>query len=458
MLSRRRMVAGVAGAITGGALLAACGLSGGGGRSGTGDGTGAVPPALRTGTLTVGNQLSYPEQDAIRALTVQAFRERYPGVRVEEVNAPLQQYNQKLLAMLAGGTLPDAMHLYYGQAAGGPADLAAREALRPLDDYVRRDAGPGALGWEDLWPAARQAARYEARQLTLPNGGVAAAIVFFNRDLLRAAGREAPDDLFRRGRWTWDTVVEEATRLTAREPDGALLRAGLGSPLHWEPGTWATVLLRGYGADYLSPDGRRVVVDTPQGRQALQVLSELGPRRRTMPLRGDGDSVALIKEGRVAQALLWFVAAAWWRPLTFDWDIAPAPAGPAGRPLRAVISRAGIARQSTVPDLAWDYLVLAGSPAMDLDQAVRFGLLPLRRSSLPAWRERMRPQRPANLDLIETTLRDLSLDALRRPNPQQGAVDDLLQREVTALLLEAKPADLVAHTLATEGNALLGAG
>src|SRR6478735_499584 len=98
--------------------------------------------------------------------------------------------------MLAGGTLPDAMHLYYGQAPGGPADLASREALRPLDDYVRRDAGPGALGWEDLWPAARQAARYEARQLTLPNGGVAAAIVFFNRDLLRAAGREAPDDLF----------------------------------------------------------------------------------------------------------------------------------------------------------------------------------------------------------------------------------------------------------------------
>jgi hypothetical protein len=70
----------------------------------------------------------------------------------------------------------------------------------------------------------------------------------------------------------------------------------------------------------------------------------------------------------------------------------------------------------------------------------------------------MRSQRPANLDLIENTLRDLSLDALRRPNPQQGAVDDLLQREVTALLLEAKPADLVAHTLATDGNALLGAG
>jgi multiple sugar transport system substrate-binding protein len=399
--------------------------------------------------------LSYPEQDAIRALSVQTFRERYPGVRVEEVNAPFQQYNQKLLAMLAEGTLPDAMHLYYGQAAGGPADLAARGALLPLDDLVRRDAGPGALDWEDVLPAARQAARFESRQATLPCGGVAAVLVFFNRDLIRAAGREAPDALLRRGRWTWDALVEEATRLTVRAEDGALQRAGLGSPLHWEPGTWATVLLRSYGADYVSPDGRRVVVDTPAGRRALRVLAELGPRRRTMPLAGDGDTVELVKQGRVAQALLWFVAASWWRPLAFDWDAAPAPAGPAGRPLRAVTTRLGIAARSAARDLAWAYAVQAVGPALDLAQAVRFGQLPLRRGSLPAWRAQMRPLRPTNLDLIEAALGELSLDALRRPHPQQAAVDALLPREVAALLLESKPADLVAQTLATEGNALL---
>jgi multiple sugar transport system substrate-binding protein len=440
----------VTGAVGVGALLAACGAPDPGGPAG-----GAVPPPARKGTLAVGNQLTYPEQDAIRALSVQVFRERHPGVRVEEVNAPFQQYNQKLLAMLADGTLPDALHLYYGQAAGGPADLAARGALLPLDDLVRRDAGPGALDWGDILPAARQAARYESRQVTLPCGGVAAAVVFFNRELIRAAGREAPDALLRRGRWTWDTLVEEATRLTARAEDGALLRAGVGSPLHWEPGTWATVLLRSYGADYLSPDGRRVVTDSPAGRRALQVLTELGPRRRTMPLAGDGDTAELVKQGRVAQALLWFVAAAWWRPLAFDWDVAPVPAGPAGRPLRAVISRLGIAARSPARDLAWDYAVEAVSPAVDLAQAVRFGQLPLRRASLPAWRAQTRPLRPGNLDLIEATLGELSLDALRRPHPRQGAVDALLQRELAALLLESKPADLVAQTLASEGDALL---
>jgi len=141
--------------------------------------------------------------------------------------------------------------------------------------------------------------------------------------------------------------------------------------------------------------------------------------------------------------------------LAFDWDVAPTPAGPAGRPLRAETSRLGIAAQSRAHDLAWAYAVLAISPAIDLEQAVAFGQLPLRRAVLPAWREETRRLRPANLDLLEGPLRDLSLDPLRRPHPQSAALDALLVREVTALLLAAKPAAEVARTLAAEGNALL---
>jgi multiple sugar transport system substrate-binding protein len=449
--TRRRVWGRPAGILAGGLLAACGGTPNARGRAGVAS---PVPTPALSGALAVANMLTSPEQDAIRVRTVEVFRERYPNVRVEEVAAPLREYNQKLLALLADGTLPDVLHLYFGQAAGGPADLAARGALLPLDGYVGRDARPGALGWEELWPAARRAGTFEGAQLALPYNGVNAVVVYVNRDLEQAAGRVPSDELERRGQWTWATLVEEATRLTTRE-DGVLVRAGLGSPLHWEPGTWATVLLRAYGADYLSPDGQRVVVDTPAGREALRVLQELGPRRRTMPLAGDGDSVELIRQGRVAQALLWFVAAAWWRPLSFDWDVAPTPSGPAGRPAHAVTNRLGIAARSRAPDLAWAYALLAVSPEIDLDQAIRFGQLPLRASSLDGWREETRRRRPANLAPIEATLRDMRLEPLRRPHPQSAAVDALLQRELTELLLASKPADEVARTLAVEGNALL---
>jgi ABC-type glycerol-3-phosphate transport system substrate-binding protein len=97
--TRRRILVSSVWAAASGATLAACGgpPASGGPAAGAGsppDGAGQSP--ARTGTLVVGNQITYPELDAIRARTVQAFRERYPGVRVEEVNAPLQEYNQKL--------------------------------------------------------------------------------------------------------------------------------------------------------------------------------------------------------------------------------------------------------------------------------------------------------------------------------------------------------------------------
>jgi hypothetical protein len=99
--------------------------------------------------------------------------------------------------------------------------------------------------------------------------------------------------------------------------------------------------------------------------------------------------------------------------------------------------------------------VLAVSPVIDLDQALRFGQIPLRASSFGPWWDETRRLKPANLDAIEAAMRDLSLDPLRRPRPQQGAVDALLVRELTALLLAPRPPDEAARTLAGEGNALL---
>jgi multiple sugar transport system substrate-binding protein len=418
-------------------------------------GAAGTPAASRTGSLTVSNALSTPEVNAIWARIVQQFRERYPGVRVEEVNAPVGEYNQKLLSLLAQGTPPDVMRLYFDTigAAGSASDLAARGALLPLDRYVAREP---ALRWDDLWPAVRAAGQLDRVQMALPANGVNAAVVYFNRDLMGAAGRLPPDELARRGRWTWDTLVDEATHLTRRDEQEGL-QVGLGSPLHWEPGTWARILLQSYGADYLDPARTRVVADTAEAVRALRVAQELGPRRRAMPLAGDGNTVDLVRQGRVAEAVLWFAAASWWRPLSFDWDVAPVPAGPAGRPVRAVVSRLGVWRQTREPDLAWAYAIASLSPEVDLDQAVAFGQLPLRRSSLAPWREQMRGRRPANLQLAEAVLEDLRLQPLYRPHPNLGVVEDLLTREVTALLLANKEPQQVVAALASEGNRLLAA-
>jgi ABC-type glycerol-3-phosphate transport system substrate-binding protein len=150
-------------------------------------------------------------------------------------------------------------------------------------------------------------------------------------------------------------------------------------------------------------------------------------------------------------------AAAWWRELSFDWDVAPTPAGPARRATYGAINLLGIGRQTKEPDAAWAFAGVALSPEADLEIASGFGSVVLRQSGIPAWRERMKSQRPNNLDLIEETAKGLSLEPLSKPHPQIGQVEAILKREMDALLLDSKPPEEVTRTIASEGNALLGA-
>ncbi len=430
------------------AAAAAAGAMSGCGRPSSGATT--VDISKRKAKITVTyHTTSAIEQNQLAASMVQRFHDKYPNLEVEEVTAAGPQINEKVLAMIAGGTPPDVLSLAY-PGAGGAEDLAARGALLKLDDRIKQDK---AFKWEDFWPGTRLAGQFEGAQLALPNNGVNAALMYYNKALFTAAGRPTPDQLFQKNTWNWPTLIDEATRLTQREPSGDLVQAGLGYP--WEPWTWTIILLRSYGADYMNKDGTKVVINTPQAVQALSVAYELGPRRKTMPLRGEGSSVDLVKAGKIAQAIYWFSAASWWRSTPFDWDVAPTPAGPAGRPTRGDVGRLAISRDTKEPDVAWAYCTFALSPEMDVEIAVSFGSMVLRQSAVPAWRQRMATQKPHNLGLIEETVKALSLEPMRRPHPQLPEVDKILNREIAALLLDGKPPDQVVQTIATEGNALL---
>jgi multiple sugar transport system substrate-binding protein len=445
--SRRRLL-GAAAAGGAGAGLTGFAVACGPGSAGPAPGAEVTKRAARIAVTY--HTTSAVEQNQLAAHVVQSFRERYPNVEVEEITAGGPAINEKVLALVASGTPPDVLNLSYG-GAGGADDLAARGALLKLDDRLKRDR---AFKWEDFWPGARLAGQFEGSQAALPNGGVNAALMYFSKELFAAAGRPTPDQLHQRQAWTWETLVEEAPRLTKREPTGELDQAGLGYP--WEPWTWTIILLRSYGADYMNKEGTKVVIDSPQAVQALRVAYELGPRRRTMPLRGEGNSVDLVKAGRVAQAVYWFTAASWWRPTPFDWDVAPTPAGPAGSPTRGGVGLLAVARETKEPDVAWAYCTFVLSPEMDVERASTSGAVVLRQSAMPAWRERMAAQKPRNLNLIEATVRSLSLEPLRRPHPRLPEVDAILNREIAALLLDGEPPEQMAKTLATEGNALLG--
>ncbi len=441
-----RMGAGIAGGASGlGTVMAGCAPAG--------SGSSVQGIEGRSAKLAFAYATTNPDQDRLRAGPVQLFRQKYPAVTVEEVTGPSTELKQKILAMVASGTPPDVIHMTNG-GAGGAEDLASRGIVLKLDDRIKRDK---AIRWDDFWPGAKIAGQYEGAQMGIPYLGISAGVMYFNKELFLAGAQATPDQRSAKKQWTWDVLVDEATQLTKRQPTGELVQAGLGSPLDWSTIAWINILLHSYGADYLDKNGAKVIIDSPQGIQALRTVYELAPRRKTMPLRGEGNSVDLIKAGKVAQALYWFAAASWWRPLSFDWDVAPAPAGPAGSTPFGVVDLLGIARDTKDQDAAWALVTFLSLPEIDAERAFGFGAMVVRPSAVPAWRERMKTQKPKNLDLIEETVKTLSIPALRKPHPAQPEVDNILLREFTALLHDGKPPEQVAGTIAAEGNALLGA-
>jgi ABC-type glycerol-3-phosphate transport system substrate-binding protein len=249
-------------------------------------------------------------------------------------------------------------------------------------------------------------------------------------------------------------VVTEAPQLTKRSEDGSLVQAGLGYP--WFVDVWNVLLLRCYGADFMNKDGTRVVINTPAAVRALHVAYELAPRRKTMPLRGEGNSNELVRNGRIAAAVYWMAAASWWRTTPFDWDVAPTPAGPAGRPAAAKVGQMAIARSTKEPDAAWLYASLTLSPEVEVANAIERGNVTLRQSNLPAWRQGMGTQRPHNLSLVEETARAITIDGLRTATAPLVQVEQLFLREMQAMYYDGKPPERVVDTLATEGNTLLG--
>jgi maltose-binding protein MalE len=439
-VTRRRQLARVA-ALAGPALLAA----GCGGQEGAGGATTTQRPARISVTIPT----APPEQTQSWARNSQRLRERYPTIDVVDM---ADMNGEKVLAHFAADSAPDVLNLVQANGPGNTEDLATRGVLLKLDDRARRDK---ALQWDDIWPAARNAGLYQNALVALPGGnGITAALMFYNSQLFGAAGRPTPDRLFQQGQWSWERVVAEAPLLTKRGEDGSLIQAGLGYP--WFVDVWNTLLLRSYGADFLNKEGTRVTINTAAGIKALQVAYELAPRRKTMPLRGEGSSNELVRNGKIAQAVYWMAAASWWRTTPFEWDVAPTPAGPSGQLTAAKVGQMVIARTSKEPDAAWLYTSLALSPEVEVANAVERGNVALRQSNLPAWRKGMGTQRPHNLELVERTARAITIDGLRTATPQLVQVEQLFLREMQALFYDGKLPERVVDTLAAEGNALLG--
>jgi Fur family iron response transcriptional regulator len=221
------------------------------------------------------------EEDKIVEDSLAEFEAAHPGVRVKRLNpGDAGSFYTKLQTMMAAGEAPDVFYVGYERVA----NFASLELLRPIDDFVAREASlrtsgdTNTLDLADFYPQTVDAFRFDGRRVGtgslygIPKDFTTVGF-YYNKDLFQQAGIAFPSR-----DWTWDDYIAAARAL-------GQLPGITGS----EFVTWPVMVrtyLRTEGCEAIDDGLTNIRVDEPAALSALDRLRAVGlrPTRQRLAL------------------------------------------------------------------------------------------------------------------------------------------------------------------------------
>jgi multiple sugar transport system substrate-binding protein len=311
-VSRRRhlRLLGVSGLAAG--ALGACGGS-----------PSAQPTTARdvSGTIVATYPISRMEEITFKKL-FRLAEERHPGLKIDELGISGSP-PEKITAMFAGGTPPDAIRM---SGAREYTFFAAKGFTVPIDEYLKR----GDYPIKDAVPFALEGGKWRGKQVAMVFH-LGANAAYFNKTLLTKKGVKLPTAYDAQGQWTWSTLLEVAKATTG----------GAGGA---EPRTWgvnriesldnANAWIYSAGGELYDQDITASSFTHPRTIEAMQYLVDLVAKHRVAPNVND-EAVDAFMEGR--QGVI--VTARFNAPVievarkAAGWDVGMAlpPKGPSGQ-------------------------------------------------------------------------------------------------------------------------------
>jgi multiple sugar transport system substrate-binding protein len=248
-------------------------------------------------TLTFWHGYTDAEADSLNAL-LETWNSENPDIRIEPLVVNNDKALQKLTVALQGGEPPDITYQY----GSSLPQLAAAPGLVDLTEWVQSPE----VNWEDFVAGARDAATFEGKVLGVP-ALIDNLAVVYNKGLFDKAGLEYPND-----QWTWDDFRAAAKTLT----DPAQKVFGFSYPMdasedsvwHYDPLLWQN------GGSILNEDSTQAAFNSPEGVEALQVLTGMAVEDRSVFLdQQNSVYTGLFNSGKIGMLV------------TGPWDLASFP-------------------------------------------------------------------------------------------------------------------------------------
>ena len=311
---------------------------------------------LLTSTAHAETTISYlmwgsPQEAEAWATVVKGFEAAHPEIKVNVEVADWDSYWQKLQVQVAGGTPPDV----FAMDAPLYMDWQSRGVLMNLQPYL--DKEPGIL--DGVYPVTLEAYRTADGIYGLPRD-FQTIVLYYNKDMFDAGGVAYPT-----GDWTYDDFRAAAKKLTVdKDGDGVTDQWGF-----WDGGYdmepfWGA-LVWAYGGDVVDVAGGKTLIASPEATAAFQLMSDMWVTDKSMPT--EQQLAAYGWDGFLSGVAAMGVSGHWSVPeysaVTFKWDIAPMPSGPAGRATSVNSAGFVIAKDSKNPDAAWEFVKYAFSDA-----------------------------------------------------------------------------------------------
>ncbi|GAA1882857.1 ABC transporter substrate-binding protein [Asanoa iriomotensis] len=322
-----------------------------------------------------------------------AYTATHPGVKVTVKNIPIENYDQQVDTMIAGGSSPDIILV---DSTRGPA-LASRGAILDLAPRIQ-SAG---LKLEDTVDANRISGyNLKGKQFALPDRG-GNLVFYYNKTMFEKANVALP-----KAGWTWGEFTEAAKKLTIVE-GGKTTQYGVAID-NWPQAVESVT--RSFGGTILNDALDGPAIDSPQFRTGLQTYYDLAAKLKVSPTLQDyadfGQNVnrdALFAQGKTAMiwAGLWDIPDFVKQGLSFG--IAPPPSPDAANPtMMAFGTGLAVGSRSKQQDAAWAvvqymFSVDGQEPIVANQQDV-----PSAKALIPEW-EKALPQGISYADLTKAS-------------------------------------------------------
>ena len=283
---------------------------------------------------------------------------------------------QKLRLAAQGHTLPGLGIAYESMVA----EFMQVDVVVPLDDYLTHpDYGLSQADQDDIFPSFLASNRYPEfgnKLLSFPFTK-SLLMLYYNADILRAAGHERPPA-------TWKDFVQQCRDVKAKT--GTIPFAYSRDPSSFD----STVM--SFGGKLAIDDGTRSGLGSTEAVRAFDLLRTLvhDGLATVIPLKSDDDRL-FFANAKCAFILRSSTTRSYMRKDIvdeqgrgrFEWHMACPPVGE-GQPKRTVLYGGNIVVFKSTPERqrgAWEFIKFFVSPEVTAEWSVRTGYLPVRRSA-----------------------------------------------------------------------------